>query len=67
MDYKFNAMEWKRLSAIDRAHRSRLLSDEATTMAQQAGPEHKARYLDLADAFLRLALDLEAKAKISRG
>lgn len=66
VDYKFSAIEWKRLSAIDRAHRCRLLSEEAATMAEQAGPEFKARYLELADAFLRLALDLDAKAKISR-
>lgn len=67
MDYQFNAAEWKRLSSIDRAHRCRLLSEEAMTMAERAAPELKERYLELASAFLRLAFDLEAKAKISRG
>jgi hypothetical protein len=67
MDYQFSAVEWKRLSSIDRAHRCRLMSEEAMTMAERATPELTVRYLELAEAFLRLALDLEAKAKISRG
>ena len=67
MDYKFNAAEWKRMSAIERAHRCRRLAAEALTMAERGDADLKERYLALADEFLRLALDLEAKAKISRG
>ena len=67
MDYQFNAADWKRLSSIERAHRSRLMAAEAMTMAGKAAPDLRERYLALADEFLRLALDLEAKAKISRG
>jgi len=67
MDYQFNAADWKRLSSIDRAHRCRLMSEEATSLAESAAPELKVRYLELAEAFLRLALDLEVKAKITRG
>jgi hypothetical protein len=43
------------------------MSEEAMTMAERAAPELKEPYLALAEAFLRLAVDLEAKAKISRG
>jgi hypothetical protein len=67
MDYQFSAAEWKRLSSIERAHRCRLMSEEAMTMAERAASEVKEPYLALAEAFLRLAVDLEAKAKISRG
>jgi len=67
MDYQFNAADWKRLSSIERAHRCRLLASEALTMAEKAAPDLKERYLAVADELLRLALDLEAKAKISRG
>ena len=67
MDYRFSATEWKRLSAIERAHRCRSMSEEAMTMAEHAAPELTVRYLELAEAFLKLALDLDAKAKISRG
>ena len=67
MDYQFNAADWKRLSSIERAHRCRLLATEAPTMAEKAAPDLKERYLAVADELLRLALDMEAEAKISRG
>ena len=66
MDYQFNA-DWKRLSSIERAHRCRLLATEALTMAETAAPALKERHLAVADELLRLALDLEAKGKISHG
>ena len=67
MDYQFNAADWKRLSSIERAHRCRLLASDALTMAEKTALDLKGRYLALADEFLRLAFDLEAKAKIPRG
>ena len=67
MDYQFNPADWKRLSSIERAHRFRLLASEALTMAEKAAPALKERHLAVADELLRLALDLEAKGKISHG
>jgi hypothetical protein len=62
-DYQFKAIEWKRLTAGDRAHRCRVMADEAITMANDAAPELKERYISIAEDFLRLAAELEARAK----
>jgi hypothetical protein len=67
MHYQFNATDWKRLSSIERAQRCQFLSEEAMMMAEKAVPELRVRYCEFAEAFLRLANDLDVKAQVSRG
>jgi hypothetical protein len=63
MEYQFQAIEWKRLTALQRAHRCRLLAEEAIAIANSASPELKDRFHIIAEQFARLAADLEAQAK----
>lgn len=63
MEFQFKALEWKRLTLADRAHRCRLMAHEAMNMADSATPDVKERYFTIAEAFLRLAADLDAKTE----
>jgi hypothetical protein len=64
MEYQFKAIEWKRLTVRERAQRCRVMAEEAITMANGAAPELKKRYLTIAEEFVRLAVELEARAKL---
>jgi hypothetical protein len=64
MDYRFNAQEWTTLSATNRAHRCRLMVEEANKLAQTATGSMKESYLSIARDWERLAAEIERAANI---
>ena len=59
MEYRFKAEEWKDLTPAQRAHRCRLMAEEAQAMAKGAHSEVAASYLRIANDWLKLADDIE--------
>jgi hypothetical protein len=59
MDYRFNADEWENLSHNQRAHRCRVMADEARKLAITAAELMNESYLSIAPDWEKLANELE--------
>jgi hypothetical protein len=59
MEYRFNADEWKDLTAEQRARRCRFMAHEAETLAGGAPPDLALAYQRIAADWLTLADEIE--------
>ena len=66
MEYPFTADEWEALTQSERAHRCRLLGEEALGLAEQTALDLKPAYLDLARQWLDLAGEIESVMRMAR-
>jgi hypothetical protein len=66
VEYPFTADEWEALTQRERAHRCRLLGDEALSLAEQTTLDLKPAYLDLARQWLDLAGEIESTMRRPR-
>jgi hypothetical protein len=64
MEYRFNAQDWVKLSATDRARRCRLMAEEASKLAHSAQDSMSDNYLSLARDWENLAAEIERAANI---
>ena len=59
VDYRFKSDEWERLTPSERIYRCRVMAEEARQLSNNASPELKRVYLDLADQWSKLASKIE--------
>jgi hypothetical protein len=59
VDYRFKSDEWERLTPAERIYRCRVMAEEARQLSNNASPDFKQVYLDLADQWSKLASKME--------
>ena len=60
---RFTADDWRELTPAESAHHCRLMAKEAIARAQLR-PQFAKLYLDLADDWLKLAVELEQSSEL---
>ena len=59
MEYRFTPEEWVKLTSAERARRCQLMADEALALTRHASQEHVRSFLQIAEAWLQLADEIE--------
>jgi hypothetical protein len=63
MEYQFRSQDWQRITAAEKVSRCLLLAEETQVLADDAPPEIEGAYQRLADAWLKLAGEIERRAE----
>jgi len=66
VEYPFTTDEWEALTQSERAHRCRLLGEDALGLAERTTLDSKPAYLDLARQWLDLAGEIESAVRTAR-
>jgi len=62
MEYQFRSHDWQKITAAEKVSRCLLMAEEAQVLADDAPPEMEDFYQRLADAWLKLAGEIERRA-----
>jgi len=62
LEFRFNAKEWAELTPAERVRRCRAMAQEASELSATASEQLRQTYLDLAQQWTQLALEIDKEA-----